>query len=66
MEVNGQLHSPAALPPGKEAPVPLDDDDDDDDNGSLRFCESGYVNQIKGDKKLMFFRNHHLLPLHHF
>jgi hypothetical protein len=24
MEVNGQLHTPAALPPGKEGPYPLD------------------------------------------
>jgi hypothetical protein len=24
MEVSGQLHAPAALPPGKEAPIPLD------------------------------------------
>jgi hypothetical protein len=24
MEVSGQLHAPAALPPGKEPPVPID------------------------------------------
>jgi hypothetical protein len=23
MEVSGQLHAPAALPPGKESPVPI-------------------------------------------
>ena len=23
-EVNGQLHAPAALPPGKESPVPVE------------------------------------------